>query len=651
MINKSILILNILLVLTSSCPCPSKPTEEPFRYNFIPKSEGNLTDVIIDGQNYGKPIVIYPLIFLNATFPVSLDKYNRTLTVDCPEGYRSLQETDYIALLSSLGDSAYETLTKVDGLNMKADRYYMTTTAVNKENSLQTLGFVGLTFEENTVSKKTIENSEIDKMVGQCVQDTLIKFNGLEKDISTTFPRKFSIDASNLKKSYVIVDQEYSRPFQSVLYYPEEGCHTVEAWGINLLNHNLYTCREIYSKYFWGSDVESSFTLSDFTKKALKAEVNMNDYLYDFRSTAPLVPGFNYHYYSIYTSSSDNHLHLIHGKDFSSSDIDDQDLKIEGHPLDIIEIDDRIVFYARSTENTGYSFLIGLEKETLEIKFNLTITEAYSEKTNYSLPPNGKLSYGKGRVALIFGYENKWGRTSAFITVDKNGENLKYGWKDQRTAFSFHYSHFYDKRYFITASYYQSKITISVVDVEAKGDYYNYETGTVDDYKHYHYEITGKNTELTFAGIVEIDNSFAIIYSSQEYSKNAKIIMDFFELKKENIVLQKTKIIDEEISGNIKATRAVKYGKNILLSYMSQSSSYFRSDKKTEIENKSDIFYSLINSEGEYVITPIKSNEKNMNFDDDLREMRDGSLIWTKVNDNQEINFIGLPRPRISVTQ
>ena len=136
MINKSILILNIFLVLTSSCPCPSKPTEEPFRYNYIPKSEGNLTDVIIDGQNYGKPIVIYPLIFLNATFPVSLDKYNRTLTVDCPEGYRSLQETDYIALLSSLGDSAYETLTKVDGLNMKADKYYMTTTAVNKENSL-----------------------------------------------------------------------------------------------------------------------------------------------------------------------------------------------------------------------------------------------------------------------------------------------------------------------------------------------------------------------------------------------------------------------------------------------------------------------------------------------------------------------------------
>ena len=65
-----------------------------------------------------------------------------------------------------------------------------------------------------------------------------------------------------------------------------------------------------------------------------------------------------------------------------------------------------------------------------------------------------------------------------------------------------------------------------------------------------------------------------------------------------------------------------------------------------------ELLLSVLNELNEEMnINKIKSNEKNMNFDDDLREMRDGSLIWTKVNDNQEINFIGLPRPRISVTQ
>lgn len=162
---------------------------------------------------------------------------------------------------------------------------------------------------------------------------------------------------------------------------------------------------------------------------------------------------------------------------------------------------------------------------------------------------------------------------------------------------------------------------ISVVDVEAKG------------YKHYHYDVESENTEYIFGGIVEIRNSFGIIYGSKKSNEKAQIKMDIFRVNNGRIILQKTKIIEGNMSVYIKGIRTVKYGKNILLSYMTiDNSSYIRLEKKTEIEEKADVFYSLTNLEGDYIIKPMKSKEKNMNFDDELREMRQGSYVSPNSN-------------------
>ena len=688
MIKKILIVLSISISFVFSCTCPSSNPGTPSQLKADPNFE--LEDVIVDGVNYGKPYTLGNLIFLKGEFSVGAGIYS--LNQKCPKGYRLPTAEEYTSLLTTLGSDAYSKLTNPDGFNMESSFFYMSGTKTYPDETNGSLisawEFKSLYLSGKTISIKSIcSYFNTEKMKGRCVKD--VSEGGLpasipDKQIFTNSNILLSMDQQAVKGFVWRANGQISTANPFAVSYANPGCYLIEAWGITINDSVSYFCKPITVIQGFGNENDSSFDLSKVTVEDTGVKTYRINRFFFKHAQAPIAPRTNGGYYMVYTSNPDKTLHLRYTTSATSA-VKDIDLKIDGYPMDVCETDYGLAIYASGTYDIHYSFVIGLEKDTFKVRFNTTIMNNGAEPNNnpdqitfYSSedvplfgmeamfrPDNGKLSYGNGRLSLIFAHYNNFGARSekrndhtgdTLLTFDDNGEDIKYAWA-WLASHSLIQDQIYDGKYFVTAALgdaYPEGIRVSFIDGQSTAS-------TIDPYwnrkaRHNSWyrdiaSFTGTMTGNTYGrqgGLIYLgQDTYAIIYSVKPTSIDSRDKIAMVTFKFSNGVFSdiEDKTILTGVASSLVNMRAVKYGNKILITYILNSKSFGTNVPRDYSTLTDTMYYLLVKTDGTIANGPIQAKEHQMNLSDSLRPMKDGSLIWTYVDSSNSLKVVKVKAP------
>lgn len=688
MLKKIIIVLSISIGIVFSCTCPSQTPSAPSQLKADPNFQ--IEDVIVDGVNYGKPFTLGNLIFLKGDFGVSVGI--TTLSPQCPKGYRLPTEEEYSNLLLVLGSDAITQLSNTNGFSMESNYYYMTGTksypSDTNGSNVSAWEFKSLYSNGKTVSIKSVcTYFNRNTMRGRCVKD--VSEGGLpieitDKDLFTDASTTLTIDTKSVKGFVWRVNGQISTASPLKVSYSNPGCYLVEAWGITLSNSVSYYCKPINVLPGFGNEKDSSFDISKVSVEDAGVKTYRISGLFFTHAQAPVAPRINGGYYMVYTSNPEKTLHLRYTTSATSA-VKDIDLKIDGYPMDVIETDYGLAIYALGTSDTNYAFIIGLEKDTFKVKFNRTVmnngdnpVERKEQITFYSSanntqfgmeamhePENGKLSYGNGRLSLVFAHYNNFGAYSSsrndhtgdtLLTFDDNGDEIKYGWS-WATSHSLLQDQIYDGQYFVTASLgdaYPMGIQVCFIDAQST-------TSAVDpvlNRKARHntwcqtiVTFTGTMTGSTYGrqgGLFYLgDNTYAVIYSIKPTSSDSSDVIGLvtFKFSKGTFSdIQKSTLLTG-VASSLVNLRAAKYGNKILITYTLNAKSFGTGISRHYNLLTDTMYYLLVKTDGTIANGPIEAKEHQMNLSDSLRPMKDGALVWTYVDSSNNLKVVKVKAP------
>lgn len=276
-------------------------------------------------------------------------------------------------------------------------------------------------------------------------------------------------------------------------------------------------------------------------------------------------------------------------------------------------------------------------------------------------PHNGKLAYGRGRIALIFAHYNHFGMKDgkrddhtgdSFYTFDMDGKNEDYAWS-WATSHSLVQSILYDGRYFITASLgdaYPENIKLCYI----KPNQYN---SNVDGVRNKNVNLISKCKDVipgkipgngsggtcgTLGGIHKFGENISLVYSrkscnitgpdgkaSSDTTGNLGIVNLNYD-DKDTIKEVNNKNIGN--GNNIINIRSGKFGENILILFSTTPTPAENTKLNNHFYSNSDIFeYMIVNNDG--VIQSERKKFENFNEflipnSSDLRELKNGGIIW-----------------------
>ena len=108
----------------------------------------------------------------------------------------------------------------------------------------------------------------------------------------------------------------------------------------------------------------------------------------------------------------------------------------------------------------------------------------------------------------------------------------------------------------------------------------------------------------------------------------------------------KTKVVLPGLSAKkIINIRSGKYGSYILITYTTRDNiGEYAEPPYWGIQLKGETFFVLVDFDGKIITGPIRSPEYLMNLCDDLRELTNGSFLWTTVVEDGSLKIIYLPK-------
>lgn len=690
MLRKIILVFCFSVGLVLSCTCPTSAPSAPSQ--LVANPNFAVQDQIIDGVNYGKPFVLGNLIFLPGDFSVS--RGITSISPKCPSGYRLPTADEYTALLTALGSSAYTSLTKADGYKMESGKYYMTSTKTYPGDTYggnaSAWEFKSLYLSGTTVSVKSVcTYFHTSQMTSKCVQDTegvSLTIDMPEKDLVTGVATSVTLNTASIKGFAWKTNNKVTTANPLKAQYTNSGCYLLEVWGINLLNKVVYYCKPVRVITKTGSDADSSFDLSKVTSVDTTIKTFRTSQMFFSHAQAPMAPSANGGYYILYTANPDKSLHIRYTES-STAQPKDVNLKIDGYPMDIIETDYGVAIYALSASVPNYSFIVGLEKNTFRVIFNKTVmnnglkpTGIIDQITFYGSssaplfgmeamhePENGKLAYGRGRLSLIFAHYNNFGAGSTsrndhtgdtYITLNDKGDDIKYAWA-WGSSHSLVQSHIYTGRYFVTAALgdaYPMGIKICVVDADSTSSTYDPVLKRYARHNSYCKDdivpsFTGTMTGNAYGrlgGLINLGDKFAVIFSVKPTSSDPTNAIQMVTFKFANGAFTDITryTLQTGVASSLVNLRASKYGNKILVSYTLNSTSFSDSSPPRMYNNLNDaMYYLLVDQNGRIANGPLKATEHQMNLSDDIRELKDGSLLWTYVDSSNNLRVVTVKAP------
>jgi hypothetical protein len=695
-ISKELITLITMLLITTitpqDCSCPSNVPAAPGtlsdNLNFIPISE------IADGVNYGVPVVLGGLIFLQNDFQV--DESIESIDAHCPTGFRVPTADEMSQVIFSVGTGAFLKLTSLTGLNLQLDYSYLTSTKSFPDKFDSTdndsWNFKGV-YVDSLMKAITMEDIntywEPYKAV-KCVMDKTLPIGGRTADMYVNQSYVFTAQRQNLVSQVWQYDTQVYTSSTVTVNSATPGCHLLQAWGKNLLNEVLYSCKTVFVVQPFGSDGASTLTTTTVSNQNLGIKAQPNNSLFFSPSISPIAPKLNGGLYLSYVDLNDKTCHIIEF-DQNMVKLSNTNLGLTIVPMDIVATSWGFVIFARESADTNNGFLIAFNSDYTQrwkrtLQNNGPIPNVVNQQISFYDPNgnvldgnnlnfaigNGKLQYARGRISLVYGRYNHFGMNAdgtrndhtgdGYLTFDENGQDEKYSWIWQ-ASHSLYQTHIYTGEYYATAALgddYPQNIQVCMVDQSSVDGYIDGVRQRAVRHPKWCTNIVtagsipgdGKgNTCGRLGGLHYLNGTFGLIYQrkpckltnvssgstvSTTYNELSLVTFKFNSSTKTFTNITKKVLVTT--TDLIMSVRSGKYGNKIFISYASQKTSnglntsnnnYYLGTETTK--------YMLVGFDGVIATQPFLATLNSTPLSDEMKYLNDGRLVWSFIDFNQNL--------------
>lgn len=689
-----ILVLFSLVSLSFQCTCtreaPEPPKELKERENFQQEKE------IINGVDYGFQVAIGDFIFLQKSVKVS--RGTRSLPYSCPDGYRLPEDSEIKSILNSAEKEKFVKLflDKDYGLGLVEGRHYMTTTKTYPEKT-DGQDPDSWAFRSYIVKKNDVQSSSVGtffaegQIEGKCMKSNANGFSIVVPEKETVINRKITISLSsnNFKAILWRNGRYYSTKDKFERKFEEYGCQKIEVWAKNIADKLTYSCATFYIVNPFYSTKSSTFDPSKVTNVVFDdIRIAQVQAFHFFGSTAPISPKLDGGFYMVYLSTgSDKNMHVINF-DKDKNVIENKDLGFSATPFDI------------AASDWGFGVLFSMDGTTLKfngyyedftLRFSTIIFQndrrAFKLKDQFQLylesgfyygtacmysPGSGKVLFTKGVFVIAQASYNSFdagsdkdspnGHTGDQIfIVDENGENNKIAlcWSSSHTNTQ---TLTFDGEYVAYATLgdaYPKNLKATIFNPTQKT------SGTFDNYNK-RYVSVGSDSKVLLdpeipadmagkscgrmGGIHYNGKKYALVYSIRPCTSGGKTTtlneVGLITFKNENgkITNVEKKILKGVPGKNVLQLRSGKYGRNILIIYIEADCGSGPCGYQGVPVNQK-MSYVFTDFDGNVISGPFQSEKYLMNFNDDLRELRDGTLIWSYLDSSSKLKYAYVSPP------
>jgi hypothetical protein len=679
---------------SQSCTCPANASPPSVLANK--SSTYSPQAVVINGVNYGVPRIIGNLIYLVKDFVVypSILSLNTT----CPTGWRPPTYAELNTVLTSFANSsvAYTNLISTSGFTAAANIAYMTSQKDNNitdPNNSTSFNYEGMFID--AVNKKayfaSINTYFSKTMAVKCVwDDTALDITVPAADPAINTGITLSSATQNLVSYLWVVNSKQATTTTYSVTITTPGCYTVQLWAKNLINNVDYNCKVIWIQNNFGSNYASSLSLASIQSVNLGIKANVNLNLFLNNGNGPIAAKSLGGFYLAYSDMGTNTVHVLEF-DANYNMLVNRDLQMNVLCMDIVATEWGFVIYAKYTNDTNHAFLAGYNSDYSN-RFTRTlmnngqtpssVTNNANEVSFYSsngvrvpgtevmfAANNGKLSYGRGRIGLIFAHYNYFGLTSVgtridhtgdtYYSFDSNGQNERYAW-GWLTSHSLYQSHYYNGQYFITAALgddYQENITFCIVDgFNTDGFYDPVRQGYFRHPKLCWVVIPGNipgdgagHSCGRLGGIHQFGSTFALVYSRKPCTTinaeqvvvtntvNELAVISFNIVNGALTNFNKKTILPS--ADYIMAVRSVKYGNKILVNYAVQNTSAGQSFDNAYFTGSEGNYFLLTDITGTLYTNPFKYSALSTPTSDDIVVLQNGQVVWANVDVNNNLSI------------
>ncbi|KAL4449647.1 hypothetical protein ABPG74_007470 [Tetrahymena malaccensis] len=682
----------------SKCQCTADSSPIPGSSNNPPTVLSLSTDnEVIDNTDQGKLIAVGSIQVLQKIFSVQKQS-SAGLNQNCPAGYIPVTQDDLNAIIArqdfkSLVGSTYLNLdfskntyyssTKVnpkvtDGGDANAYVYYILT--LDKSNN----PIIG---SENTYFDKKV-TSTICKRNIQQFSISLTGYEGFDLEKGKSY--QMQITNKNVQQ-YYIYDNNGNKFTTQTFTYTHNGD---SQWGCATLNFKLQLfggvfvgdCLAIWTQNQIAFNADSSsFDINKIQTTILSGiKANVNTGFFFSPGSAPIAPitGDSSSFYVYYSVQASNQL-MVQKISSKGTPIGSAiDTKQVGNPFDIVSTD--FGFVVMAADSTQRAFIQAINKDGTQRWLRILVNNGvkpvnpkdqieFFSDDKCSLPfgmscmfepHNGRLNYARGKIQAIWAHYNHFkintngsrddhtGDTMISLDADTGyNQNIFWSWG---ASHSLYQNMHYDGKNLYVASLgdaypqnikfqvcnidtFTCQTSITVVQGFIPGDGRGYASGRIGGF----FSILGDRDQKLFVYQRKSSNG-TMPKDPQINTVNELAVLKFNSQLK---LISSTTLLSGDVASRVNSIKTVAYGKNILLAYTvipsSELSNFNRQNSDVKVDKA---FIGLLSGvDGSFLVQPKQLSSFQINSSDDWRILENGSIAYTYIDRNNNLNIYYTP--------
>ncbi|KAL4429234.1 hypothetical protein ABPG74_022114 [Tetrahymena malaccensis] len=694
------LILLLILVCSyngayaiSQCQCTIDSSAFPGSSDTPPTSLALSTEnEIVSGTDVGKLIAIGSIQVLQQTFQVQ-QASSAALKHNCPSGYIPITQNDFSTIIarsdfSDLAGSSYL------NLDFTKNTYYSQT----KVNPQSTSGSQSQSYEYFTLdldkNKKPIigkENTYWDEKTKSTIckrnlQSYSISLAGYEGfDLEKGKSYQLQITNKNVQ-SYYIIDNNNNTFTTQTFTYTHNGD---SKWGCATINFKLQLfggvivgdCIAIWTKNQIAFNADSSsFNINSIQSSVLSGvKANVNNEFFFSPGSAPIasIIGDSSSFYVYYSVLNSNNL-MVQKVSSTGTPIGSAiDTKQTGNPFDIVSTE--FGFVVMAADKNQRAFIQAINKDGSQRWLRILINNGQSpsnpmeqieffQNQNCELPfgmtcmfdpHNGRLNYARGKIQAIWAHYNHFdvdddhtGDTMISLDAD-TGENQNIFWAWGASHSLYQNMHYDGKNLYVASlgdafpmtiqfqvcniDTYQCQKSTKLVQGGIPGNGSGDSSGRQGSF----FTIPGNRNQKLFVYQRKVCNGG---YSGniQTNTINELAIIKF---DSQLNYISTTTILSGDLAARVNSIKSVQYGKNILLAYtVIPSAEVDNFNRQFSNSNVDEAYVALLSGvDGSILVQPTKLQNFQINSSDDWRPLENGSIAYTYIDSNNNLNIYYTP--------
>ena len=542
---------------------------------------------------------------------------------------------------------------------MTANRHYIVSPIIN-DSFYNTLTFFA---NETFVFEEQVIKTPSTALYAKCVRGVSESY-GIDGDVFVV-PNdsvEYEMNTKNIKAILWAVDFQLYNSTKLSMSFKDKRCYLIESWMLNMADNVVYSCLPIHVQNPTHNEMDSAFDVNKVQTISTSISINGNFSLFQTPGNAPVAAKSDGGFYVAYSEYGTNDVHVLE-YDINFNEINNTNLNIKGRVIDITATDWGFALLHCSCDLyseyvSGYfndyilrfhTVLFNNGKEPPVLKEQILFHEANSNSivngmNALTTAQNGRIVYTNGMLSVIFAHQNNFhagvdsdfSSGDSFITMDSNGEDVKLAFAF-KTSRSLSQALTFDGKYVVYAGLGDQtpeNINACVMRVDwtvgsANRVYSECNTHMLST------NIPGDakgNSAGRLGGVVHGDDKYGVVYSVKEYNNvtTSEVGIIRFDVD-DNKIVDVVKNVIDGINGNeVVQIRTVKYGKNVLVVYAVGNEAVEGLLPKDDVMF-AKVGYMLVDFNGKVISGPFMKEGSEMAVNDDIRELQDGSIVWTSV--------------------